>query len=438
MISQPWNDFPSVSALVANTKRKEPYDVYCGRPGPWENPFPINARTTRRQAVERHQQWLNDLIDSVDVTPYQLATLTTSQDAPTRRLGCFCAPQLCHCHTLARYSLAANHSAEALCAVMHESTADWYATNTAAPYPQPQTPALFDIRPPDQSIPAQMGDTSIEASIVRTILTPQKGRVSFVGAYDYTINPFQGCAAACDFCYAAAYTGSQELTDRWGLWVKAKSNAADILAREAHLLDDARIYMATVTDPYQPVERHANITGAILDVMAVHTPRLVVQTRFPLVTRDIPRFQAIIDNGGMVQVNMTIATDDDSIRRAMEPKCPSIPARLRALTELSAADITACATITPMLPIQDPDQFAQTLLDTGIRKVIIQEFHTSQGSGQQFRRSTRPAALQWMHDNWGPDWRQPYMEIYERMLAALQSAFPNRVGQGQTGFQPPF
>ena len=129
------------------------------------------------------------------------------------------------------------------------------------------------------------------------------------------------------------YTADEELSSQQGIWVKAKINAAPSLTRQAHLLDDTRIYMATVTDPYQPVQRQADITDSLLDVMANHTPKLVVQTRFPLVTRDIPRFQAIMDNGGRVQVNVTVTTDDE-LRRIREPKCPSIPARIKALDTL--------------------------------------------------------------------------------------------------------
>ena len=437
MSTNTWNDFQTVSRLIANVGRKEPCDTYCGRPGPWGNPFQIDSATTRQQAVEQHQQWLNGLIKAGELTISQLAALTHSTHDKPRTLGCYCSPLLCHCHTLARYSLAAQQGKQQLATAMRQSTTQWYAEHDGQE-PGNQAQLQLAVPKPKSPIPSSMGDTDIQNTTVRSILTAQKGRVSFVGAYDYTINPYQGCSAACDYCYAAGYTGNVELSKTWGLWVKAKSNAAQALTTEAHLLDGARIYMATVTDPYQPVERLAEITAAILDVMAAHTPRLVVQTRFPLVVRDIPRFQAIVANGGMVQVNVTVTTDDDDLRRIMEPKCPSIPARIRALTTLSAAGITACATVTPMLPVQHPVEFARRLRDTGIEQVIIQDFHQSKGSGEQFRRSTRPAALQWLQENWGDNWRSPYNDQYRAVRAALQETFPDHVGEGQKGFAPPF
>ncbi len=419
--------------FIANIRNRETYDTYCGRPGPWGNPFLMGPRVSREQAVELHQEWVNRQISDGSITPEQLTGLTRSPDGKPLKLGCYCVPLLCHCHTLVRYSLAASQSPEQLSLAMKQSTTQWFSKRQEPP--QPTTDGKL-IR--ETGLPDRIGPTRVETTAVRSILTPQKGRVTFLSDYDFTINPYIGCSAACDYCYAAGYTGDEKLTGQWGQWVKAKANGAQAIAREAGLMKGARIYMASVTDPYQPLERQACITAAILDAMAEYPPKLVVQTRFPLVTRDIPRFQAITDNGGQVQVNITVTTDDDAIRRLLEPKCPGIPARLKALRQLNEAGITACATVTPMLPVKDPESFARTLQETGIRKVIIQPFHKSEGSGEQYRRSTRPAALQWLEENWGPQWRQKYQRNYAETAAALREAFPGQTGEGQKGFAPPF
>ena len=92
--------------------------------------------------------------------------------------------------------------------------------------------------------------------------------------------------------------------DSWGKWVQVKSNAIEILSRprQRAKLDGARIYMSSVTDAYQPIERELNLTRGLLEIMADgHTPKLVVQTRSPDVTRDIDLFHQIESNGGRVQ-----------------------------------------------------------------------------------------------------------------------------------------
>ena len=124
--------------------------------------------------------------------------------------------------------------------------------------------------------------------------------------------------------------------------------------------------MSSVTDPYQPIERKLKITRDLLKILAErHKPKLVVQTRSPLVVRDCNLFQSIEDNGGRVQVNMTVTTDDEDIRRTFEPYCPSNSVRMRAIAEIVNAGIDACITMTPLLLVKDAHAFSESLLETG-------------------------------------------------------------------------
>ena len=105
----------------------------------------------------------------------------------------------------------------------------------------------------------------------------------------------------------------------------AKENATELLKkRRPGYLDGKRIYLSSVTDPYQPLEKELKLTRRLLEIMLNnHTPKLVVQTRSPTVVNDIDLYRKIEKRGGRVQVNMTITTDDESIRKAFEPYCPS-------------------------------------------------------------------------------------------------------------------
>ena len=136
-----------------------------------------------------------------------------------------------------------------------------------------------------------------------------------MNTYDFTLNPYSGCSFGCSYCYAAFFTRDQAQQDNWGLWVNAKQNAAQLIEDlKPGELDGKRIYMSSVTDPYQPLEQRILLTQQILEAMAKHhRPKLVVQTRSPLVTRDIPLFQEIEQRGGRVQVNMTVTTDDEDV-----------------------------------------------------------------------------------------------------------------------------
>lgn len=257
-------------------------------------------------------------------------------------------------------------------------------------------------------------------------------------AYDYTLNPYAGCSFGCTYCYAAFFSHSTEKRDSWGKWIKVKDNAVERLERRCGSLDGRLIYMSSVTDPYQPIERKLELTRGLLAVMARrHRPRLVVQTRSPDVVRDSDLFHRIASNGGRVQVNFTVTTDDEDVRRTFEPFCPDNGARLRAARELHAAGIDTCITMTPLLLVRDAIEFANELLETGVRKFIAQSFHFQRG---KFLAGTRDAALSLMAEKLSSDvrtFRPAYLAHYQGVRQVLASRLPT-LGEGKDGFRPPF
>ena len=113
----------------------------------------------------------------------------------------------------------------------------------------------------------------------------------FMDAYDFTLNPYGGCSFGCSYCYAAFFSRDSDMRENWGYWVTVKDNAIEKMQRLKRSLDGKLIYMSSVTDPYQPIERELELTRRLLQVMAErHKPKLVVQTRSPLVTRDCDLF----------------------------------------------------------------------------------------------------------------------------------------------------
>jgi len=79
--------------------KREPYDVYIGRPSKWGNPFshlPNSAAKfradTRETAVELYEGW-------VKAQPHLMAALGELEG---KTLGCWCSPKACHGDVLAR------------------------------------------------------------------------------------------------------------------------------------------------------------------------------------------------------------------------------------------------------------------------------------------------------------------------------------------------
>ena len=293
---------------------------------------------------------------------------------------------------------------------------------------------------PDPSLVGQpilkIGQAKVSYTQAREILTRATG---FMDAYDFTLNPYSGCSFGCTYCYAAFFSRSKEDRDDWGRWVRVKENALNAINKfRKGSLDAKLIYMSSVTDAYQPVERELKLTRRLLEVMAEHhKPKLVIQTRSPDVTRDIDLFRRMEEKGGRVQVNMTVTTNDEGVRRTFEPFCPSTSARLRAIAEVQTADVETCITMTPLLLVSNPVEFSESLLDTGVRKFIIQPFHFQKG---KFIAATRDSALNLMASKLNCDrtsFRDRYMESYRSVYRILDEKLPE-LGRGKDGFKPPF
>ncbi len=164
--------------------------------------------------------------------------------------------------------------------------------------------------------------------------------------HDYVINPYVGCAHACSYCYARfmkRFTGHGE---PWGEFVDVKINAAALLPAELKKKKKGSVWISGVCDPYQPLEKKYGLTRGCLDLLAESGWPVVIQTRSPLMLRDMDVLKGMED----VEVGFSITTADDEIRKLFEPNAPPIWERLKALDELHRAGIMTYAMIAPMLP----------------------------------------------------------------------------------------
>ena len=140
-------------------------------------------------------------------------------------------------------------------------------------------------------------------------------------------------------------------------------------------------------------------------------------------TRDIDLLQGFKD---IVQVNMTITTDNEKVRKAFEPFCPGNKVRLKAIRDIQDAGIQSCITMTPLLPIDDPYSFTMQLLDTGVERFIIQPFHPD---GGKYVRGTRSIAQQIIQEM---EWN---MQSYYHCRDTIKKYIP-QLGEGREGFKP--
>ncbi len=75
--------------------KRDRYDVYIGRPGPWGNPFQIGADGSRDEVILKFREWI--------MAPEQASLRERARRELTGQvLGCWCSPQSCHGDVLAK------------------------------------------------------------------------------------------------------------------------------------------------------------------------------------------------------------------------------------------------------------------------------------------------------------------------------------------------
>jgi DNA repair photolyase len=259
----------------------------------------------------------------------------------------------------------------------------------------------------------------------------------FLSGFSYSLNPYIGCAfgngGGCPFCYVRALAIARMGTREWGKWVIAKSNLLELLERELSALErtgklaEATIFMSSATDPYQGIERRLRITRRALEAFARHLPRrLVIQTRSPLIERDIG---VIARLGQRAIASITLETDDDLVRRAITPTSPSVARRLATMRRLRAAGIVTQIAIAPMLP-NNPERFAALAAEAADRVIVDTYFD---GDGAKGRRS-RALGIGELYERLGySGWFRPGIE--RELLDAMRERLgADRVAFSRDGF----
>lgn len=238
---------------------------------------------------------------------------------------------------------------------------------------------------PRRPVPTMVGTATVTERRATQILAKGTGHVA---SYDFTLNPYVGCQFGCAYCYAACFVAEPEKAKNWGRWVEAKTNALELLARRKDL-SGKTVYIGSVTDPYQPLEGKLGLTRDILEYLAglAVPPKVVIQTRSPLVTRDADLLKRL----PRARVQVSVTTDDETVRQRFEPNCPSIERRLEAVEALRAARIGTAVFLCPLLPLKDPEAFGARLAALRAERYVVQPFHAG---SRQFTAGTRRWAIE--------------------------------------------
>jgi DNA repair photolyase len=177
--------------------------------------------------------------------------------------------------------------------------------------------------------------------------------------FEWSLNPFLGCAHACFYCFSRAYHAryrEKNVGSDFDRNVEVRVNIADLLRKELHRKREGSLAIGTATDPYQPVEGKYQLTRGCLEALVDHPMPTSIITKGPLVVRDIDVLKRL-DEKTDLTVYFSVPCVDEEIVKRTDPGTAPPRQRLRALKMLRDAGLDAAVLCMPVLPgISDSEE----------------------------------------------------------------------------------
>jgi DNA repair photolyase len=237
--------------------------------------------------------------------------------------------------------------------------------------------------------------------------------------FEWTVNPYRGCAMGCRYCYAAythEFLGVRE-PDDFHRVIYVKTGAEEETARRLPAI--ARrgqlVALGTATDPYQPGEADLQVTRRFLETAAsVRGLRLGITTKGAVVLRDIDLLLRIHERSSL-SIHVSLISLDADLLRRLEPLAPPPAVRIEVMRRLAAAGLVVGLSVSPVLPaLTDQEVGLEALVAEGARAGVRRL-----ASQLLFLRSpTKEKYLRWLADE------------FPRYLEAYRLAYDGRVYLG--------
>jgi len=265
--------------------------------------------------------------------------------------------------------------------------------------------------------------------VVKSVLNKKKKRDSWF-LDDYTLNPYEGCAFNCQYCYIRGSKYGLNMEERLSIKINVLEVLAKQLALRAKKEQFGMIALASATDPYMRVEETLELTRGCLRLIHQFNFPVLIITKSPLVLRDISILRDI-DNSAVhaadlkssltrgAIVSFSFSTVDQQLADKLEPGAPSISSRLDALKRVKDSGLFAGANLMPVFPfINDSTEALEHMIaafsDAGADYVI---------TGGLTLFGSAPA-----------DSRTLYMQFVQRNFPHLVTAYQKLYGEY---FMPP-
>ncbi|HSF19790.1 MAG TPA: hypothetical protein VLK65_29990 [Vicinamibacteria bacterium] len=280
----------------------------------------------------------------------------------------------------------------------------------------------------------------VNVTEVRSILTRTTGYLKTVTSH--SLQPYRGCSYGNALCGIGCYVRHNRWITRgqpWGSFLEVRSNAAAVYREQyeresgwARRQDRSRgrfsVFLASSTDPFVPQERQHGISRRVLETMVELPPdELVVQTHSPRVIDYLELYEALRKRCAL-RVHLSIESDRDGLP-GLPPPAASVAHRFEAAAELKRAGVRVVITVSPLLPIERPEDFFRRVARAADAVVID---HFIEGDGSQDGARTRATVLPTVMESVLPGCTA--LDYRDRMVAVARRILPGKVGVSVSGF----
>jgi DNA repair photolyase len=290
--------------------------------------------------------------------------------------------------------------------------------------------------------------------------------------YDVCLNPYVGCQFGCTYCYVRFFIKDPD--HEWGDFVRVRTHMEEKLPKELAKgyirlaegrepvledgkpvlnkkgkpktrpkyrtlqIEDARLVLGTMTDPYQPVERKQRITRAALQALLnedTPTPKKVgIFTRSPIVLDDLD----LITQLPNARVHFTVTPFPPTVLRAIEPMSPKTESRWKVVKKLKEAGLRVHVNVSPIMPrISEgfAEEFVKLLTELQVDEYFVDPMQPYKEAFESFRN-----ACQGLKDvNWHEierimtdkdeylDWKFEFFQDWNEHRKKYQHLAPNQL-----------
>ncbi len=277
----------------------------------------------------------------------------------------------------------------------------------------------------------------VNETAVGNVLTRTTGYLETVTSH--SLQPYRGCPLGRSLCGVGCYVQHNPWITNgraWGTFLDVRTHAADAyrkhVARERQWARGARgsfsIFLSSATEPFPPQERRFRVTRAVLEAMHDEAPDvLVVQTHSHRVAAQVGLLVSLASRCRL-RVHISVETDRQRLP-GLPPHSSPVARRFAAARTLRDAGIETVITVSPLLPIANPEAFFARI-GRNADAVVLDHFIGGDGSatGARTRRTDLPAAMAAIAP------ASVEIDYRDRMVAVAQRHLPGRVGVSIDGF----